>query len=135
MIYFLALIPATLLVVAGYVALYLAQRSDGNFQSFGKYLGFWAICLSGLTILWAVFAAALGVRHDDMMRERSQHEMMMRGHESGGPRYWGHGFGEGPDNWQPGEAPGAGSGGTPPSASGGPQPAVPPSSTAPNPPR
>ena len=37
MIYFLALIPATILIVAGYLALYLAQRSEGNFQSFGKY--------------------------------------------------------------------------------------------------
>jgi hypothetical protein len=128
MIYFLALIPATILVVAGYVALYLAQRSEGNFQSFGKYLGFWAICLSMLVILWAVFAAALGVRHDDMMREHSQHGMMMHGRD-GGPRNWGHGFGEAPDNWQPGEAPGAGSSGAQPPASGTAQPSMPPSTT------
>src|ERR1700728_5079301 len=129
MIYFLALIPATILVVAGYLALYLAHRSEGNFQSVGKYLGCWAICLSGLVVLWAVFAAALGVRHDDMMRERSQHGMMMRGHE-GGPRYWGHGFGEAPDNWQPGEAPGSGSRGAPPPASSSaPQPSAPPRAT------
>jgi hypothetical protein len=133
MIYFLALIPATILVVAGYVALFLAQRSEGNFQSFGKYLGFWAICLPGLVILWAVFAAALGVRHDDMMRERGERSMM-RNHEPGGPRYWGHGFGEGPDSWQPGEAPGAGSSGTQTPATGGPQPPVPPGSNAATPP-
>jgi len=63
MIYFLALIPATMLTVAGYFALYLSNRSEGAFRSFGKYLGFWAFALAALVILGAIFAAAHGGRH------------------------------------------------------------------------
>jgi hypothetical protein len=67
MIYFLALIPATVLSVAGYFVLYLAHRSEGAFRAFGKYLGFWAFTLAGLVILGAIFAAAHGGRHNGMM--------------------------------------------------------------------
>jgi|SRR5271167_4943086 len=63
MIYFLALIPATALTIAGYFALYLSNRSEGAFRTFGKYLGFWAFTLAGLVILGAIFAAAHGGRH------------------------------------------------------------------------
>ncbi|MGC2459806.1 MAG: hypothetical protein WA446_02335 [Steroidobacteraceae bacterium] len=70
MIYFLALIPATALSVAGYVALYLSQRSEGGFRSFGKYLGFWAFSLAGLVILGAIFAAAHGDHHGAIVPRR-----------------------------------------------------------------
>src|SRR5271166_5475104 len=63
MIYFLALIPATALTIAGYVAVYLSNRSEGAFQTFGKYVGFWDFTLAGLVILGAIFAAAHGGRH------------------------------------------------------------------------
>jgi hypothetical protein len=63
MIYFLALIPATMLTVAGYFVLYLSNRSEGALRSFGKYLGFWAFALAALVILGAIFAAAHGGRH------------------------------------------------------------------------
>jgi len=62
MIYFLALIPATALTVAGYVALFLSSRSEGGLRAFGRYLGFWAFTLAGLVILGAIFAAAHGHR-------------------------------------------------------------------------
>ena len=58
MIYFLALIPATALTVAGYCVLYVSHRSEGSFRSFGKYLGFWAFSLAALVVLGAIFAAA-----------------------------------------------------------------------------
>ena len=58
MIYLLALIPATMLTIAGYFVIYLSHRSEGTFRAFGKYLGFWAITLAGLVILGALFAAA-----------------------------------------------------------------------------
>ena len=63
MLYFLALIPATALTIAGYFALYLSNRSEGAFRTFGKYLGFWAFTLAGLVVLGAIFAAAHGGRH------------------------------------------------------------------------
>ena len=62
MIYFLALIPATGLTVAGYFVLYVANKSEGSTRTFGKYLGFWAFTLAGLIVLGAIFAAAHG-RH------------------------------------------------------------------------
>jgi hypothetical protein len=60
MIYFLALVPATLLTIAGYAVLFLAQRSEGALKSFGRYLGFWAFTLAALVVLGAIFAAAHG---------------------------------------------------------------------------
>jgi hypothetical protein len=60
MIYFLALIPATVLTIAGYVVLFLSARSEGALRTFGKYLGFWAFTLAGLVVLGAIFAAAYG---------------------------------------------------------------------------
>jgi hypothetical protein len=58
MIYLLALLPATALTVAGYVALFLSTRSAGGMQTFGKFLGFWAFTLAALVMLGALFAAA-----------------------------------------------------------------------------
>jgi hypothetical protein len=67
MIYFLALIPATALTIAGYFVWYLSNRSEGSFRTFGRYLGFWAFTLAVLVVLGAIFAAAHGRRHDGMM--------------------------------------------------------------------
>lgn len=72
MIYFLALIPATALCIAGYFVLFLSNRSVGAFQKLGKYLGFWAFTLAWLVVLGAIFAAARGGRCGDL---RSMHEM------------------------------------------------------------
>lgn len=88
MIYFLALVPATGLTIAGYLVLYLAHRSEGGLRAFGKYLGFWAFTLAGLVVLGAIFAAAHGNRHGDKMDEHG-----MYGHMHGGwpgdPRMFG----------------------------------------------
>src|SRR6202007_3413010 len=46
-IYLLALIPATVLTIAGYVVLVLSTRAEGGLRSFGRYLGFWAFTLAG----------------------------------------------------------------------------------------
>jgi hypothetical protein len=60
MIFFVALIPATMLIVAGYVVLHLAGRSEGALRSFGRYLGFWAFTLAALVVLGSFLAAAHG---------------------------------------------------------------------------
>jgi hypothetical protein len=60
MVYFLALLPATALTIAGYFVLYLSTRSEGSLRTFGRYLGYWAFTLAGLLILGALFAAAHG---------------------------------------------------------------------------
>lgn len=74
MLYFLALIPATALTIAGYFVLYLAQRAEGSLRTFGRYLGFWAFTLAGLVVLGAIFAAAHG-------RHRGPHPGMYGMHE------------------------------------------------------
>ena len=63
MIYLLALLPATVLTIGGYLVLVLSMRTEGALRSFGRYLGFWAFTLAGLVILGALFAAAHGGRH------------------------------------------------------------------------
>lgn len=71
MIYFLALLPATMLTIAGYFVLYLSNRSEGAFRTFGKYLGFWAFTLAALVILGGIFAAsAHRGHHCHMLGER-----------------------------------------------------------------
>jgi heme A synthase len=76
MIYFLALLPATVLTIAGYFVLYLSGRSEGALRTFGKYLGFWAFTLAGLLILGAVFAAAHGGHHCPVFGMHGMHERM-----------------------------------------------------------
>lgn len=75
MIFFVALIPATMLTVAGYVVLYVAQRSEGSLKSFGRYLSFWAFTLAVLVVLGSLLAAARGGR---------MHGCMMHGAMMGG---------------------------------------------------
>ena len=96
MIYFLALIPATALTLAGYVVLVLSARTEGGLRSFGRYLGFWAFALAALVILGAVFAAARGPHHGF-----GPHGMHCPWHGEG-PRWP---AGEGPRGGAPGGAP------------------------------
>jgi hypothetical protein len=110
MIYFLALLPATVLTIGGYFVLYLAARSEGGMRTFGKYLGFWAFTLAGLVILGAIFAAAHhGHRGFGRMRGGmygGMHGGMYRpmpGPWSGGPRFFPPGMG--PHRLEPGEPP------------------------------
>jgi hypothetical protein len=63
MVYFLALLPATAITIAGYFVLYLSARAEGSMRTFGKYLAYWAFTLAGLVILGAIFAAAHGGHH------------------------------------------------------------------------
>jgi|SRR5690242_12004520 hypothetical protein len=86
MIYFLALLPATALTLAGYLVLVLSARTEGALRTFGRYLGFWAFTLAALLILGAIFAAAHG------------------GHHGFGPHGMHCPWREG-SRWHPGEAP------------------------------
>jgi len=103
MIYFLALIPATMLTVAGYFVHYLSHRSEGAFRSFGKYLGFWAFALAALVILGAIFAAAHGGCHGAMFGARGMHGRM-HGPWPGDPRFFGPRMDEPPHAGRPGAA-------------------------------
>jgi hypothetical protein len=92
MIYFMALLPATGLAIAGYFVLYLSQRSEGTFQTFGKYLGFWTFTLAVLVLLGGLVAAAHGGLAGGMMGMRGMHAPMHG--------YWqGERRGPGPD-WE-----------------------------------
>lgn len=86
MIYFLALIPATALTVAGYFVFYLSHRSEGAFRAFGKYLGFWAFTLAALVILAAIFSAAHGGYHGARFGEHGGYGRLHAGPGFFGPR-------------------------------------------------
>jgi hypothetical protein len=116
--FLIALIPATMLTIAGYFVLYLSHRSEGAFRAFGKYLGFWAITLAGLVVLGSLFATAY-LGRGGIMRLHERH-MLMRGPWQGEPRF----FRELPG--EPGDGP-------PPGPEGPPNP--PPPESAPPPPR
>ena len=102
MIYFLALLPATALTIAGYFVLYLSNRSEGAFRTFGKYLGFWAFTLAALVILGAIFAAAHAGRHCGMMGGPGMYGHM-HGFCPGDARFYGHHHDEEPSG-APGDA-------------------------------
>ena len=72
MLFLVTLIPATALTVGGYVALFLASRSEGSLKTFGRYLGIWAFVLAGAVVLGGMFAA--GHMH-------RMHAAMWDGHE------------------------------------------------------
>ena len=74
MISILALIPATALVMGGYIVLFVSSRSEGNHRAFGRYLAFWAFTLAGLLVLGALFAAAA----DGGRRGRDRDRFQMR---------------------------------------------------------
>jgi hypothetical protein len=114
MIFFLALLPATMLTMVGYAVIYLANRSEGGFKNFGKYLGFWAFTLAALVLLASLVCASRG---------GGMHHMMMRMHGDE-MHSWQH---EGPP-WReppPGEAPAAAPDASPHGAPGA-APATPP---------
>jgi hypothetical protein len=73
MIYFLALLPATGLTIAGYFVLFLSARAEGALRTFGRYLGFWTFTLAALLILGAIFAAAHGGHRGFAMRGMHEH--------------------------------------------------------------
>ena len=116
MIFLLALIPATGLTVAGYVALYLSHRSEGALRTFGRYLGIWAWVLAALVVLGGMFAAGHMRSHGGMW-----------GPHAGTHCPWMEG--RGPDGWERRERSGPPAPGTPPSPDGTtapPAPAAPP---------
>ena len=119
MIFLLALIPATALTVAGYVALFLSQRSEGALKTFGRYLGIWAWVLAALVVLGGMFAAGhMRAMHHGMWGGEGMHCPWMERRE--GDRMW-----EYRERGEPGVAPGS------PAAS--PPEAPPPAATAPAP--
>ena len=71
MILFLALIPATMLSIAGLVALFISARSEGVMRTVGRFLGYWAFTLAVLVILGSVVAAG----HMRGLRGRYHHPM------------------------------------------------------------
>ena len=74
--YFLVLLPATMLTVAGYVVLFLSGRSEGALRTFGRYLGYWTFALAALCILGAIFAAAHGGHRCPFFGTHGMHERM-----------------------------------------------------------
>jgi hypothetical protein len=129
MIYFVALIPATALAIAGYFVLYLSNRAEGTFRTFGKYLGFWAFTLAGLIVLGAIFAAAHGRRHGAMIGVGGMHGCM---HDAGpgDPRFFDPRLEAPRDSARRGETE---HGAVPQAPAGAPNPTAPPGPASPSP--
>ena len=96
MLFLVALIPATALTVGGYVALFLASRTEGSLKTFGRYLGIWAFVLAGAVVLGGMFAAghmhrmhaAMWDRNEGMhcpFMERRDYDRMWERREHGEP--------------------------------------------------
>src|SRR5580704_16271467 len=84
MIFLMALIPATALTVAGYVALFLSHRSEGALRTFGRYLGIWAFVLAALVALGGMFAAGHLRAHGAWGPHSGMHCPWMRERPPGG---------------------------------------------------
>src|SRR5882672_9699323 len=87
MICLLALIPATMLAVAGYAVFYLAHRSEGKLQTFGRVLGVWAFALAALLLLACLFLFAHGGRMHGMLMHGCPAQMMQ---DRDSPTPWGY---------------------------------------------
>jgi hypothetical protein len=107
MIFLLALLPATMITIAGYFVRYLSNRSEGAFRTFGRYLSFWAFTLAGLVILGALFAAIH--HHHGMTDWRVMHERVNgpwhEGPRDDGERYEGRSNTDHPRDAQPAPPP------------------------------
>ena len=122
MIVFLALLPATMLTMVGYAVLYIANRSEGGFKSFGKYLGFWAFTLAALVLLASLVCARSGGMHHMMMRMHGEEMHDMHPWQHDGPPWREPPAGmPSPGMTPPGEPPAAA-----PNAAPGAKPAAPP---------
>ena len=98
MIYLLALIPATALVIAGYFVWYFSAKSEDKLKSTGKYIAIWCFIL-------AAFVGVAGITMSVMrvfMPHHGGHHMMHHGMGGmrGGPggmmgRHFGPGMGRG----------------------------------------
>lgn len=119
MIFLLALIPATGLTVAGYIALYLSHRSEGTLKTFGRYLGIWAFILAGLVALGGMFAAGHMHRmHGEMWAgHEGMHCPWMERHVWERPEHGEPGAEPGKPPVPPSDAPGPGAAPNPPAAS------------------
>jgi len=67
--FLLSLLPATLLLVLGYIVLYCSIKADGAFQTFGKILAVWVFVLAALPVLTGAYVTAAGIRPFDQMME------------------------------------------------------------------
>lgn len=71
MIFFISLIPATLLAVLGYFVLFASTRTQGGLERLGQYLGAWILFLAAATVLGGLLGSTLGV--PDPMAHMTQH--------------------------------------------------------------
>lgn len=69
MVFFVSLIPATLLVVVGYFVLFSSTRTDGAVKAFGQILAIWVFVLAVAFPVAGAYATYAGIPSmDEMMR-------------------------------------------------------------------
>ncbi len=61
MCFFISLLPATIWVVVGYVVYYLAGKSEGTAQKFGKILSYWIFTIAAFFPIMGAYVTLSGL--------------------------------------------------------------------------
>ena len=69
MCFFISLLPATFWAVVGYFALYSSTRAEGSIKTLGRFLGVWALVISGFILLAGAYVSMAGWCSMDMMSQ------------------------------------------------------------------
>lgn len=69
MCFFISLLPATFWAIVGYFVLFSTTRAEGPLQAFGRFLGVWALVISGFILLAGGYVSMTGLCSMDMMSQ------------------------------------------------------------------
>ena len=69
MFFFISLLPATFWAIVGYFVLFSTSRAEGPIKTFGRFLGVWALVISGFILLAGAYVSMTGLCSMDMMSQ------------------------------------------------------------------
>lgn len=69
MCFFISLLPATFWAILGYLVLFSSTRAEGSIKTFGRFLGIWALVISGCILLAGAYFSMAGWCSMDMMSQ------------------------------------------------------------------
>ena len=67
MCFFISLFPATFWAILGYLVLFSSTRATGSIRTFGRFLGIWALIISGCILLAGIYVSTTDLCSMDMM--------------------------------------------------------------------
>ena len=69
MCFFISLLPATFWAIVGYFVLFSTTRAEGPVRAFGRFLGVWALVISGFILVAGAYVSMTGLCSMDMMSQ------------------------------------------------------------------